>query len=291
MKSWVPWYGKIAAKLLLSRLPIEYSFWRRLNLFAHGAMHRPEYACGVFWQHFKRAAFGRKTEGFVALEVGPGDSLLSALIAKAHGAIRCYLIDTAPFATDDLRPYRAVTKYLNSLGLQTLDLTNISDISAVLAYCNASYGTSGLNSLRAIPSASVDFIWSHAVLEHIRRHEFADFVRELRRVLRPDGVCSHRVDLRDHLGGRLNNLRIPSRYWEADWMARSGFYTNRIRYEEMLGLFRQADFDVDIIEVERWKRVPTPTKRMTREFNELHVEDLRVSGFDVVLKPNRLQSV
>ena len=285
MKVWVPWYGKIAAKVVLSRLPVDYAFWRRLNLFAHGAMDRPEYASAVFRKHFDRSAFSRKHQGFVALEVGPGDSLLSAVIATAYGATHCYLIDSGPFATRDTTPYLAVASHLNSLGLATPDLRHASDLQAVLAACNATYGTQGLDSLREIPTGTVDFVWSHAVLEHVRRDEFLDFMRELRRLLRPDGVCSHRVDLRDHLGGKLNNLRIPSRYWEAEWMARSGFYTNRIRYLEMLDLFGRAGFEVDVLNVERWEDLPTPMNRMASEFKNLGLENLRVSGFDVLLRP------
>lgn len=285
MKRLVPWYGKIAAKLVLSRLPLGYGIWRKVNLFAHGSMHKPEYAHGVFCQHFDRCQFARKDGEFVALEVGPGDSLLSAIVAKAYGASACYLIDSGPFATEDMAPYRAIEDCLRSLNLCPPDLKEVSGLKGILAACNAVYGTQGLNSIREIPSGSVDFIWSHAVLEHIRRHEFSGFMRELRRVLRPDGVCSHRVDLKDHLGGALNNLRIPSRLWEADWMARSGFYTNRIRYAEMIELFRQADFEADVIGVSRWERLPTPREHMAREFEGLNNENLLVSGFDVLLKP------
>src|SRR2546426_11298751 len=36
----IPWPLKIAAKVVLSRLPFPYSFWRRLSLFKHGDMSR-----------------------------------------------------------------------------------------------------------------------------------------------------------------------------------------------------------------------------------------------------------
>lgn len=286
MRRWLPWYAKMAAKITLARLPLGYRFWRKINLFAHGSMHKPEYAHGVFRQHFDRSEFTRKNGGFTALEIGPGDSLLSAVVANAYGASTCYLIDSGPFATEDMAPYRAIGDYLRSLNLSPPDLEEVSDLKGgLLAACNAFYGTRGLSSIRELPSSSVDFIWSHAVLEHIRRHEFPNFMRELRRVLRPDGFCSHRVDLKDHLGGALNNLRIPSRLWEADWMARSGFYTNRIRYSEMIELFRQADFDVNVISVARWDRLPTPRERMASEFEGFDDDDLLVSAFDVLLKP------
>lgn len=282
---WMPWYGKIVAKLVLSRLPSGYSMWRKLNLFAHGAMHKPDYAYDVFRQHFERSRFSRKEGGFVALEFGPGDSLLSAIVTTAHGASRCYLVDAGAFATNDMTSYRGMASFLRFRNLQAPDLDKVKDVSGVLKLCNASYGIRGLSSLRDIPSESVDFVYSHAVLEHIRRHEFLDTMRELRRLLRPGGACSHRIDLKDHLGGALNNMRISSYWWEKEWMASSGFYTNRLRYSEMIELFRQAGFAVEMVATSRWDDAPTPRTSIAKEFRGLSDEDLLVKGFDVLLRP------
>lgn len=283
--SWIPWHVKIAAKLVLSRLPVGYSIWSKLNLFAHGAMRKPDYAYGVFRQHFERSHFSRKEGGFVAMEVGPGDSLLSAIVAAAHGASGCYLIDTGSFATVDLTVYRDMAGYLRLRNLPVPAMDKVSSLEGVLESCNAVYGTQGLRSLRDIPSESVDFVWSQAVLEHIRRHELLDTMRELRRVLRPGGICSHRIDLKDHLGGALNNMRFATNLWESDWMARSGFYTNRLRYSEMIELFRQAGFAVEVVATGRWDAVPTLRTSMAKEFRGLSDEDLLVKEFDVLLRP------
>jgi SAM-dependent methyltransferase len=278
----VPWWLRIAAKLVLSRAPVGYDRWRKLNLFAHGSMHRPEYAFNVFRQHF--AHFKSPPAGFVALEIGPGDSVCSALIAKAHGASAVHLIDTGKFAITDVAVYRQMAGYLQAQGLAAPRLDQARDLQDVLRACGSSYNTRGLQSLREIPAASVDFIWSHAVLEHIRRGEFADLAREMRRVLRPGGMCSHDVDLKDHLGGALNNLRIPSRWWEAEWMARSGFYTNRMRMSEILRAFASARFTAEIVATQRWQRLPTSRKSFAREFQNLEDEELCISGFQVLLR-------
>jgi SAM-dependent methyltransferase len=255
-------------------------------------MHDPTYAYRVFRQHFDRTTFGRKNRGFVALELGPGDSLVSAVIARSLGADICYLVDSGDFASADLDIYRKAIAYLRSLSLSAPDLHNASSLNDVLATCNAVYRTSGLASIREIPTASVDFVWSHAVLEHIRKHQFFDYMREIRRVLRADGACSHRVDLRDHLGGALNNLRFSSGVWEADWMAHSGFYTNRLRYSEMLQLFTDAGFESAVIHVERWETLPTARQNFAPEFRSFAESDLLVSGFDVLLTPtSRLPSL
>ncbi len=285
-KNLVPWYIKIVAKVLLSRLPLGYRFWKSLNLFVHGSMNKPNYAYTVFRHHFKRSDFMRKNGKFVSLELGPGDSLLSAIVATAHGSDKCYLVDAGAFATEEIAPYLEMADFLRLHNLQTPTLDITFDLADILASCNAVYLTQGMNSLRDIPSGSVDFIWSQAVLEHIRSHEFLGTMQELRRVLRPDGVCSHRVDLKDHLGGNLNNLRFSTRIWESNWIANSGFYTNRLRYSDMNKLFKEAGFNVEIVAVNSWNSMPTPRHLMAMEFQSLTDEDLLIKEFDVLLRPS-----
>jgi hypothetical protein len=275
---------RIGAKLALSRLPAQYRHWRKLNLFAHGAMHHADYALGVFKQHFEHFR-SRPGVGFTVLEIGPGDSVSSALIAAAHGASRVYLVDAGMFATQDMTVYRDLAADLRRHGLAPPDIDGARHLDDVLRACNAVYGVRGLTSLQEIPTATVDFIWSHAVLEHVRRCEFEQSAREMRRVLRTPGVCSHQIDLQDHLGGALNNLRIPSSWWEKPWMANSGFYTNRLRMSEIIEAFASAGFAVNVVAARRWQQLPTPRRAFAREFQHLSDDDLAVSGLQVTLRP------
>jgi len=285
MSSNLPWQIKIAAKIVLSRIPAGYDFWRRARIFRHGDMDDPAYALSVFQRHFSRVGPLAKEPGFTALELGPGDTLFSAMIAKAHGAAMTFLVDVGPFAIPGIEPYRQMAKALEEKGLSLPGHRQWQSLDDVLACCQARYLTRGLESLQCVPDGSVDFIWSQAVLEHIRLGQFWETMRQVRRVLSPQGVCSHRVDLQDHLGGGLNNLRFPEKFWEARWMARSGFYTNRIRFSRMLDLFQQAGFFVEVVGAQRWDALPLPRTKMAREFRDLPEQDLRVSGFDVLLTP------
>jgi ubiquinone/menaquinone biosynthesis C-methylase UbiE len=104
----------------------------------------------------------------------------------------------------------------------------------MLEDCHAEYLTNGLESIRSIPSAMVDFVFSQAVLEHVRRDEFAPMLAETFRVLREDGYSSHEIDIKDHLGQSLHSLRFPESIWESSWFASSGFYTNRLRHSEIV---------------------------------------------------------
>lgn len=158
----LPWQAKIVAKIVLSRLPFDYRFWQHLGLFKHGGMEQPEYAYNVFRSHFEHAGFSGKTGGFTALELGPGDTLFSAVIARAYGADRCYLVDIGHFARNDILPYRAMADWLNRRGLVAPaiggEIQGAASLEEVLSVCRAQYLTGGVHSLNEIPDKSVDFI-------------------------------------------------------------------------------------------------------------------------------------
>jgi len=107
---------------------------------------------------------------------------------------------------------------------------------------------------------------------------------ELSRVLTRNGVWVHRVDLKDHLDGRLDNLRFSDAIRQGKLFRDSGFYTNRIRFGEMLALFERAGFECYLPRVIRWERLPTARAKLNASFRQLPDEDLLVSEFDVVLR-------
>jgi len=108
-------------------------------------------------------------------------------------------------------------------------------------------------------------------------------MKELRRIQRPGGIGSHSVSMRDLIGGAANDLRFSARAWESPLMAQAGFYTNRIRYPEMLALFRQAGFEPQVIHVGRWDKLPIPRQKVAQEFCKFSDDDLLVHEWDVLL--------
>jgi SAM-dependent methyltransferase len=285
MKELIPWFIKIPAKIVLSRLPVGYRQWRRLNLFVAGPMDRPKYAFDVFKQHYEVAGFST-VPGRTVLELGPGDSLLTALYARSFGASRTWLIDVAPLASRNSTLFAQAEQMLTQLDLPVPGVGRMPSVSAVLQSLNATYLTEGLASLKTVPDGAVDLIFSQAVLEHVRLADFAKLVREMRRVLKPNGVASHEIDFRDHLQNGLNNLRFPGRIWESEFMVRSGFYTNRLRWPAMKGLFQEAGFSVKLRTVERWPNgLPTHQRSMALPFRTVPAEELMVKLAHVELRP------
>ena len=317
IKGIMPWWLKVGSKMVIYRLPIGDKFWKSIGFFQYDQMEVPEYAYRAFKNHFDRVTQAKQLEpGFTSLELGPGNSLFSALICRSHGGGDTYMIDVDNFAIENPQSYVAMADYLTQQGLAApqiqsdcgceaspkdsasagrmppvvfddLPLSGLRhrSFTEIMADCGGVYLTSGLASLQTIESNSVDFVWSHAVLEHIRRAEFLEIMKETRRVISDDGVCSHTVDLKDHLDQSLNNLRFKENFWESKFVNDSGIYTNRIRCEEMLEIFREAGFEVREVEYDRWQQLPVPRNALDKQFQDLSDDELRISGFSVLLIP------
>jgi SAM-dependent methyltransferase len=268
------WALKVVAKVMLSRLPVPYGLWRRLGLFRHGHMDRGDYALKIFRLHVQRAFPAGLPQGACVLEMGPGDSIASALIAAGHGAGQVWLVDAGDFASKDVALYRALAADLARQGIAVPDLSACASFDDVLAACRARYLTAGLASFGQIADGSVDMIWSHSVLEHVRKAELEATLASMHRVLRPGGQASHNVDYQDHLDRALNNLRFAARLWESPLLAESGIYTNRVPAVVMHRLFRQAGFELLQENFGCWPTLPTPRRAMAAEFAAYTDQDL-----------------
>jgi SAM-dependent methyltransferase len=284
----IPWFLKIPAKIALSRLPVRYDKWRSLNLFRAGQMDDPDTAFEVFHMHNEAAGFGGHKD-YTVLELGPGDSMLTALFARSAGAGRSILVDQTSLAALQMDLFARAEAMLDRKGLPVPGVTGASSVAEALSRLNCSYLVNGLESLRALPDASVDFIFSNAVVEHIRKRDFLKTARELYRVMKPDGVASHWIDYRDHLDMKLNNLRFSEAVWESEFMVNSGFYTNRIPEFAIRELFEKAGFVVEVRATTLWPGgLPTPQPAMSEPFASMPADHLMVmTNWLLLRKPGR----
>ena len=249
----VPWWAKIGAKIVLSRVFPSYRTRKALGLFLHGnldqnvAQHHA-FVKNVLAQH-ERIAGSKAT---TLLELGPGNSLGTALFAAAEGVTRVWLSDVGDFASDDIAFYRRLAGMAEADHPGFSTRVDFTDRASMLQSLNATYLTDGTTSLRDIPDGSLDLILSTAVLEHVGRADFPLLAREMLRLLRPGGTAYHEVDLMDHLGGAQNNLRFSESDMGKPADGGSGFYTNRLRCGEIVQIMREAGFEAALTRVARW---------------------------------------
>jgi hypothetical protein len=280
------WKLKLAAKVLAGRLPVLKRVLRRWGYFRLGNAESASYARGVFERHASQAETeaahgGTKPRG-TCLEIGPGESLLTPLLARAAGFDRVLLVDEGWQLDGNTRPCTELSRLESARGGDVPEIHPGASIPEVLRACAATYLTSGLASLAALDDGSADFSFSHAVLEHIPRSQALEYLRQLKRVTKASGVSSHHIDLKDHLGGSLNQLRFSHAFWEGGSIRRSGIYTNRLRYSEWLRLFEEAGLAWRIVSRSQFVTLPLERRLMDPAFRDLEDDDLRTQGFQVV---------
>jgi len=277
------WFCKILIKIVISKLPVSYSVWRKLRLFRHGKMDDASYSQKIFNLHVSRYSSEIDLAGKRVLEVGCGDSVASGVLAFLHGCESCFCIDVGEFATSDLNFYKEIKgspKYPERWG----SLQSVTSFSGLLETCKITYETEGLDSLRRIDTCSIDLSWSHSVLEHVRLKELTNVLAELHRVMVHQGVSSHNIDYQDHLAFSLNNLRFGSTVWELDWLAQSGFYTNRIRAFQMHRKFAEVGFSILFEDFGKWADLPIERRLFSDEFRDISDEELKIRTSSILVK-------
>ncbi len=187
------------------------------------------------------------------------------------------MVDTGDHALAGMDAYRGIAAGLPGLRV------DLSSRAAMLASLNATYLTGGPASLAAIADGAVELAVSYTVLEHVRRAAFAPLLAELHRLTAPGGLGVHVIDLMDHLGGGLNSLRVPAWFWENDFVAGSGFYTNRLQRDAIIGLAREAGFATAVSELYRWPALPIARAALAGDFRQVPDEELNTALFTLRL--------
>jgi ubiquinone/menaquinone biosynthesis C-methylase UbiE len=284
IKKITPWWLKILLKIILSRLPINYRHWSLLNLFRHGNPDNKLLYVDKFIKHFNITFTNKKPRDFVCLEIGPGDSIATGIVANAFGASKIYLIDIGDFAVKDIEYYKDFSDILKNNNIKTLDISKVNSFDELLIKFNIVYLKEGLSSLEKIPDSSIDFVFSHSAIEHIRLSELPKIINETKRVIKENGKFSHNIDLMDHLNYSLNSLRFSKKTWEGQLFANSGFYTNRLRYSQIIELFENSGFKIVYKDYGAWKDIPIKKTYLHKSFKDLNKEDLLIRTMHIVGK-------
>ncbi len=302
-KKAIPWWIRIAIKMFLSRLPFDYSFWKRIGVFKLGNMDDPLAAylkfiesadeAGVLDKSSKSPRLKVKND-FTVLELGPGDSLFTIIISKVLGASGSYLIDAGSFASKSLDIYKNLLQFLEEKGLTLPFEKQQKSIGDIVAKCNGKYLTQGITSFKSIPTQSIDFCFSSTVLQHIPKKDFTLMSEEMYRVMKKNSVGVHSVDFTDCISGKvdfndpasgnLNNMRFSDSIWESSFFISSGFYTNRLRLNEMLKVFNQAGFKTKVLKTLYWNRLPISRDKLDSLFQHLSNDDLLVKNAHIFLQ-------
>jgi hypothetical protein len=249
------WLAKAALQRTLGALPQG----ERLNyVFQRHVLHSFPVGDAAYQQKFARAenhlaayeehGLGVPAADATFFEFGAGWDLAIPLSYALLGLGRQIVIDIRPSARielvnetiaalERLHPEREVGGPISSIA----ELETRFGIH-YLAPCDAR-GT-------GLRPGIVDFVSSTDTCEHIPAGDLAEVFVECRRLLRPGGAFSCRIDLHDHYSyfdrgvSRYNFLRFSDRAWS---LVNSPLhYQNRLRAPDYLRLVREAGFDLVI---------------------------------------------
>lgn len=222
-------------------------------------------------------------------EVGPGEFLYNAFYEYQMGAVKEYLIDVEDWAGvgNGKQGYDEPRIALSSsLEINRELPNNLVDLplGKQLEKINAVYSIEGIGGYSLIMDASVDFIFSNVVLQHIRKREFEQTIGEMSRIMKLGAIAFHTVDLRDMLGGHKRHLEIPSNVWEDDIHYSMPCYTNRIQCNQMCDVFEKKGFSIMKVERGYFDDIPVKKNRLIDEFKDIPEEELMTSQFSIILK-------
>jgi SAM-dependent methyltransferase len=256
------WLAKAALQRSLGALPqgerLNYAFQRRVlrSLPAGDAALRRKFSralqhLGVYREH--GPGVGPAEACFY--EFGAGWDLAVPLAYAMLGVGRQVLVDIRPSArlelvNDSIASFERLRaeleaeagRELRPLGGPVLALKELEPRFGIryLAPCDAR--DTGL------PAGSIELVTSTDTCEHIPEADLAAIFRECRRLLRPGGVFSCRIDLQDHYAyfdpglSRYNFLRFSDRAWR---LVNSPLhYQNRLRSPDYMRLVREAGFEI-----------------------------------------------
>jgi len=185
----------------------------------------------------------------VFYEFGAGWDLAVPLSFWSLGVERQVLVDLRPNLRDEL-----VNTSIERLGHVASErgLRSPGGPIASLEELEPRFGISYLapRDARAtgLPAGSVDFVTSTSTLEHIPEDDLVPLLRECRRLLRPDGAMSSRIDLSDHFShfdrsvSPYNFLRYSERRWRL--LNSDLLHQNRLRRADYLSACERAGLTV-----------------------------------------------
>ena len=262
------WIAKAVIQKSISFLPykhrINYLFQKYVTkgvLLTDALMDDKLTHCSNHLKYYSK--YGNKPANFTSLEIGTGWYPIVPIGLFLAGAGEIYTIDISSLLKTTAI-HQTITKLLQyyDLGkLQTylpvIKVERLEVLKAALLLHNAPESIletmnikTTVGDARKMPFADgkMDLINSNNTFEHIPAGILADILVEFKRVLNPNGVMSHQIDMSDHFAHLDKSITIYNylQYTDAQWnrIDNSIQPQNRLRIADYRKLHQQAGFKI-----------------------------------------------
>jgi len=207
------------------------------------------------------------------IEIGAGRDLAVAVALRMMGVERVTCVDVSRLAKPGLVDH-AAAYMAHRLGVMVPKLHSWEDIERFgISYLAPTY----LQSASLEPS-SFDCFFSIDTLEHIPPDDLQELLVEVKRLLKPGGLCVHCIDYGDHYARSDNGLSRFNflTYTERDWQRfNSQFqYVNRLRHSQFIRLFTVAGMKLLRNEPDEVPPEQPILERLAPQFREFDITDL-----------------
>lgn len=248
---------------------------------------------------------GRQITDCRLLEIGTGRTAGVAIGLWLCGAGSIETIDLNPYLKEELalEMIRYITTHPQQIreivGDSALEplfeerlalLDGVRNLDDLLRVTRITYRSPADARSLPIASGSIDFHISTNVLEHVPPEDIRRIVAEARRLLKPNGLFVHLIDLSDHFAHsddsitRINFLQFDENQWNR--LAGNRFmYHNRLRVGEFRALFAEHGPRILWEETLRCDRSIEALRNgfeLSRRFQGERPEDLATCIFNVV---------
>lgn len=146
-----------------------------------------------------------------------------------------------------------------------------------------------------LDSGSIDFVFSHGVLEHFPLPLLAKTAMEFRRICHRSSVMSHFVGMADQFSFSdksitpFNNLRYSARVWE--WLDSPIIPQNRLRTPDYIDILTTAGFEILVRDDINGMESDLAKIHLAHEFCRYRRSDLRVLYSWLISRPLATQSL
>ncbi len=178
----------------------------------------------------------------ICLELGPGNSYISAFNFLQNGAKKVILVDKYPrfFNTQEQadRMQKELSFIKNKYNDKQLNFMKGAAVDSEYI----EFISKDVTDLSMVEY--IDFVYSISVLEHIKNVE--GIINKFSDIVKKGGLMYHSIDMRDHYN--FSNPFLFLKYSNSTWgkyLTKEGVsYTNRMRYSEYRRLLIKYGFEI-----------------------------------------------
>jgi cyclopropane fatty-acyl-phospholipid synthase-like methyltransferase len=163
-------------------------------------------------------------------------------------------------------------------------ITSANSFDDIYQTLGLEYVVEPSGSLSGLPEDSYDMVFSFNVMEHVDRAILPDFIKGIRRVMKPAGYSIQWIDISDHISNyapgthRKNYLRYSDAVWRSFFENRVQYF-NRVQRSEWLSLFQEAGLEL-IDECSTYTSIDS--LRVSSHLKHLSQQDIECLSLEVV---------